>query len=110
MGVAGWSGEAWAGIITATVAAAGAIGAGVKWLVSDRTHKAYERGWDRVTELDEEVKLLRIALHKATQRGNTGWTVSEILSLAMPLELEDRLRAVRHAREIAERSLTGSAR
>jgi hypothetical protein len=80
-------------------------GAAFRWLLSDRNQKAYERGWDRVAELEEEVRLLRIALHKATQRGNDGWTISEILSLAMPLPLDDRIRAVKQAREIAEAEL-----
>lgn len=100
-----WSADTWAAVGTAAVVVLGALGACFRWLLSDRSRKAYERGWDRVAELDEEVRLLRIALHKATRRGNAGWLVSEILSLAMPMPLEDRLRAVRQAREIAERSL-----
>jgi hypothetical protein len=83
-----------------------ALGAGLRFLIGrDRSFEAHERGWTRAAELEEEVRLLRIALHKATQRGNTGWTISELLSLAMPLPMEDRLRAVRQAREIAERSI-----
>jgi hypothetical protein len=106
MGVTSWTGEAWGAIIAGSAALLAAVGGGCKYLLSrDRSFQAHERGWQRVAELDEEVRLLRIALHKATARGNAGWTVSEILSLAMPLPLEDRIRAVRQARQIAERSV-----
>jgi hypothetical protein len=100
-----WGGEIWAAIIAAGVPALAGIAACFRWLLSDRNATAYERGWDRVGELEEEVRLLRIALHRATHRGNTGWTVSEILSLAMPLPFADRIRAVKQAREIVERSM-----
>ena len=104
MGVGEWSGEAWGAVLTGGAAVLVALGAGCRYLLGrDRTFQAHERGWQRAGELEEEVRLLRIALHKATQRGNTGWTLSEILALAMPLPLEDRLRAVKQAREIAER-------
>lgn len=107
MGVGKWTAENWTALVAAGVPLLAAFGAAYRWLVQGRSEKAYERGWDRVAELEEEVRLLRIAVHRATQRGNDGWTVSEILSLAMPLPLEDRLRAVRQARQIIEQALGG---
>lgn len=107
MGVGTWSGETWALVVGAGVPGLAALGAGFRWIISGRNAMAYERGWDRVAELEEEVRLLRTALHREAQRGNDGWTISEILSLAMPLPLEDRIRAVKQARIIAERSLGG---
>jgi hypothetical protein len=107
MGVKEWNADTWAAVLGAAVVVLGALGAAFRWLMQDRHEKAYERGWDRVGELEEEVKLLRIALHRATQRGNVGLVVSEILSLAMPLPLEDRIRAAKQARQIVEHSLNG---
>lgn len=104
MGVGQWT-ENWVALLGAGIPGLAALGAGFRWITRGRNEKAYERGWDRVVELEEEVRLLRIALHKEAQRGNDGWTISEILSLAMPLPLEDRIRAVRQARIIAERSI-----
>lgn len=108
MGVDGWTGEVKAALITALVTVGLACVAGLRWLfgkASDKTFREHERGWQRAAELEEEVRLLRTALHKAAQHGNDGWTISEILSLAMPLSLEDRIRAAKQGREIAERSL-----
>jgi hypothetical protein len=107
VGVEKWSADTWAAVGTAMVVILGGLGAYLRSLLGVGEHKAYERGWDRVAELEEEVRLLRIALHKEARRGNDGWTVSEILSLAMPLGLEDRIRATRQAREIIERTLGG---
>lgn len=104
MGVEKWSADTWAVVAAAGIPALGAFGAAYRWIVQGRSEKAYERGWERVAELEEEVRLLRIALHRATQRGNDGWTVSEVLSLALPLSLEDRIRVVRQVREMVERS------
>lgn len=70
--------------------------------------RMHERGWARASELEEEVRLLRIALSRQQRRGSAHSTISEILLIAMPLPLEDRIRAVKHARELAERSLSGS--
>jgi hypothetical protein len=100
-----WNGEIIAALIAAAVPLIAGLGAGYRWLTNGRNAKAYERGWDRVAELEEEVQLLRIALHKATQRGNDGWTALEISLLAMPLPVEDRIRAVKQARRIIERTL-----
>jgi hypothetical protein len=107
LGVEKWSADTWATVLGAAVVVLGALGACFRWLLSDRNQKAYERGWDRVAELEEEVRLLRIALHKATQRASDGWTISELLSLAMPLPLADRIRVVRQVREMIERSSGG---
>lgn len=74
---------------------------------SDSTYRMHESGWKRASELEEETKLLRIALHKARVRSSVRLTISEILVLAMPLPLEARLQAVKQAREIAEQSLSG---
>lgn len=74
----------------------------------DSSFRIHERGWARVSELETEVSLLRIALSRAQQRGGDYSTASEILVLAMPMPLEDRIRAVKQARIILERSLTGS--
>jgi hypothetical protein len=68
----------------------------------DSSFRMHERGWARASELEEEIRLLRIALHKQQVRGSAYSTLSEILVLAMPLPLEDRIRAVKQAREIAE--------
>lgn len=67
--------------------------------------RMHELGWERVAELEQETKLLRIALHKANVRSNVRLTISEMLVLAMPLPLEARIQAVKQAREIAEQSL-----
>lgn len=74
---------------------------------SDSSWRIHERGWQRASEIEEEAKLLRIALHKARNRSSVLLTISEIFLLAMPLPLEARLQAVKQAREIAERSLSG---
>jgi hypothetical protein len=100
-----WGIETWLGIGAAGSAILGALWAGLRLLINGREDKSYEQGWQRVAALEEEVRLLRIALHKATQRGNDGWTISEVLSLALPLPLEDRIRVVRQVREMVERSL-----
>jgi hypothetical protein len=105
MGVGEWITANLGTVAAVAVPVLGATGGALHWLLQGRSEKAYERGWDRVAELDEEVRLLRIALHRATRRVNVGLTVSEILSLAMSLPLEDRLRAVKQARAIAERLL-----
>lgn len=76
---------------------------------SDGHWRLHERGWLRTSELEEEVRRLRIALHKASARSSVRLTISEILVLAMPLPLEARIEAVRQAREIAERSLERGA-
>ena len=74
----------------------------------DSSFRMHERGWARASELEEEIRLLRIALHKQQVRGSAYSTISEILVLAMPLPLDDRIRAVKQAREIAESSLRPS--
>ena len=73
---------------------------------SDHNWRIHERGWQRAVELEEEAKLLRIALHRARTRSSVRLTISEILLLAMPLPLVARLQAVKQAREIAEQSLS----
>lgn len=70
--------------------------------------KIHERGWERASELEKEIILLRKALHRQSIRGNAYSTISEILLLAMPMALEDRVRAVQRARVIAEASLDGA--
>lgn len=72
--------------------------------------RIHERGWERTTELETEVRLLRIALQRQSTRSSAYATVSQILLLAMPMPLEDRIRAVKQAREIAERALPPSLR
>lgn len=87
------------------------LGRGVfKWYTrtDDSSFRMHERGWARASELEEEVRLLRIALSRQQRRGSAHSTISEILLIAMPLPLDDRIRAVKHARELAERSLYGS--
>lgn len=108
MGVGQWPWEALAAVVVACTALMTALGRGCWKLLqsgSDNRWKMHERGWDRVTELDEEVRRLRVALSRSDQRSNVYATVSEVLTLAMPFELESRVAAVRHARLIAEQHI-----
>jgi hypothetical protein len=72
---------------------------------ADRELKQHELGWKRAAELEEEIRLLRTALHRSQTRSAARATISEILLLAMPLPLEERIRAVKQARAIAEGTL-----
>lgn len=67
--------------------------------------KIHERGWLRASELEVEVRLLRQALQRSQGYRNAHATISEILVLAMPMGIDERLAAVKQARQIAERSL-----
>lgn len=74
----------------------------------DSSFRMHERGWAEAAEAREEARLLRIALSRAHRRDAAKSTALEICALAMPLPLEDRIRAMRQAREVLERSLNGS--
>lgn len=104
MGVWEWasSNVALIGVIATLLIAAG----GAFWKVlqgSSATHwKIHERGWGRVSELEKEISILRLALTRLDRRSHVYANLSEILILAMPLDLKSRLAAVHHARLIAE--------
>lgn len=67
--------------------------------------RIHEQGWQRARELEEEVTLLRIALHRNLRDRNAYATAIEVVIASMHLPLDERIRAIRQAREILEGTL-----
>lgn len=79
------------------------------WLSPARTDRLHEQGWARAGKLEEEIRLLRVALDRGRRRENAWSTAFELLLLAFSLAPDEQPEVIARARGILERALTRGA-